>query len=302
VIVARGLSAPLSQLAAAARRIARGDLSQRVPVKGSEEVADLSQAFNDMAASLQQAETLRRNMVADIAHELRAPLSVMQGNLQAILDDVYPLTKEEIAGIYGQSLVLTRLVNDLRELAQAEAGQLRLNIRPVPLGALISNVVDVFQEAAREREIQLAANLPPAEDLPPVSGDADRIRQVLQNLLTNALQYTPPGGQVCLAVNHDAVERLFHPSSAAAKTPFVRVSVSDTGPGIPAQDLPHVFDRFWRADKARSRDQGGSGLGLAIARQLVEAQGGQIGVESEGRPGRGSRFWFTLPVNTTAGR
>ncbi len=290
LVIARGLSAPLSRLADAARRVSQGDLNQQVPVKGSDEVAGLSRAFNDMAISLEQAETLRRNMVADIAHELRTPLSVIQGNLQAILDDVYPLSKEEIAEIYGQSLVLTRLVNDLRELAQAEAGQLSLDIQPTPLGPLITGAVDLFQETAREREISLQADIP--ENLSQVLGDADRVRQILQNLLTNALQHTPPGGQIYLIVEQLA------PLSPGT-SPFVRVSVTDTGPGIPAQDLPHVFDRFWRTDKSRSREHGGTGLGLAIARQLVEAQGGQIGVESDGLPGRGSRFWFTLPGQTT---
>lgn len=290
LVIARGLSAPLSRLADAARRVSQGDLNQQVPVKGSDEVADLSRAFNDMAMSLEQAETLRRNMVADIAHELRTPLSVIQGNLQAILDDVYPLSKEEIAEIFGQSLVLTRLVNDLRELAQAEAGQLSLDIQPTPLGPLITGAVDLFQETAREREISLQADVP--QELPQVLCDADRVRQILHNLLTNALQHTPPGGQVRLTV-----EQLI--PSPPDTSSFVRVSVTDTGPGIPVQDLPHIFDRFWRADKSRSREHGGTGLGLAIARQLVEAQGGQIGVESDGLSGRGSRFWFTLPGQAT---
>jgi two-component system OmpR family sensor kinase len=284
VIIARGLSAPLGRLATAARRISRGELDQRVPVKGSDEVADLAQAFNEMAANLQQAESLRRNLVADVAHELRTPLSVIQGNLRAILDDVYPLDKAEIAGIYDETLILSRLINDLRELAQAEAGQLGLNIQPTALPPLIEGAVDLFAELAREKEVNLKTRL--SDNLPSVLADPDRVRQVLHNLLTNALRHTPDGGEIGILAE----------PSADDLASSVRVSVTDTGPGIPAEDLPHVFDRFWRADRSRSREHGGSGLGLAIARQLVQAQGGQIGVESEGAPDQGSRFWFTLPT------
>ena len=277
LFIARGLSAPLSQLAAAAGRIAHGHFNQRVPVKGPEEVANLAVAFNDMAANLQQAETLRRNLVADVAHELRTPLSVIQGNLQAILDDVYPLDKAEIAAIYDETLILNRLISDLRELAQAEAGQLDLNLQPTDLSSLVTTAADLFGELAREKQVNLTLKLPP--DLPPVQADSDRVRQVLHNLLTNALRHTPEGGQIEI--------------EAQLSDHQARIIVADTGSGITAADLPHVFDRFWRADKSRSREHGGSGLGLAIARQLIEAHGGQIGVESGG-VGRGSRFWFTL--------
>ena len=310
--IARGLSAPLGRLAAAARRISQGDLSQRVPVKGSDEVADLARAFNEMAVGLQQAETLRRNLVADIAHELRTPLTVLQGNLQAVLDDVYPLEKAEIAAVYDETLILSRLINDLRELAQVEAGQLSLNLQPVALAPLVEAAASLFSELAREKGINLNVTLPP--DLPPVLADPDRVRQVLHNLLANALRHMLEGGEIGVGVDWQAgfgqgsrgagEQRSYMLSSGGQRSPvggrpptaFVQVTVTDTGPGISAEDLPHVFNRFWRADKSRSREQGGSGLGLAIARQLIEAQGGQIGVESEGVPGRGSRFWFTLPV------
>jgi two-component system OmpR family sensor kinase/two-component system sensor histidine kinase BaeS len=286
--IARGLSAPLGRLATAARRISRGDFSQRVPVSGSDEVADLARAFNEMTAGLQQAETLRRSLVADIAHELRTPLTVMQGNLQAILDDVYPLEKAEIAAVYDETLILSRLVNDLRELAQAEAGHLSLNLQPVELAPLIERAAGLFEELARDKGIKLAVTLP--GNLPPVQADPDRVRQVLHNLLSNALRHTPEGGAIGIIV-----DGLTRPPVSGLPS-LIRVTITDTGPGIPPADLPHVFNRFWRSDKARSREQGGSGLGLAIARQLVEAQGGHIGVESEGVVGRGSRFWFTLPV------
>lgn len=307
VAIARGLSAPLGRLATAVRQISRGELNQRVLEKGADEVADLAHAFNDMAANLQQAETLRRNLVADIAHELRTPLSVIQGNLQAILDDVYPLEKAEIAGIYDETLILHRLISDLRELAQAEAGQLSLNIQPTDLVSVIEGAVELFAELAREKEVDLEVNLP--ADLPTTLADPDRVRQVLHNLLTNALRHTPAGGKIGIVVEPTEPQLELggqhslrsQQTSGSTFTPpaFIRVSVTDTGPGIPPRDLPHVFDRFWRAARSRAREQGGSGLGLAIARQLVEAQGGQIGVESDGVPGQGSRFWFTLPTATS---
>lgn len=281
IAVAWGLSAPLRRLAAAARRISTGQLDQRVPEKGADEVANLARAFNEMAASLQQSETLRRNLVADVAHELRTPLTVIQGNLRAILDDVYPLDKSEIATIYDETLTLSRLVQDLRELTQAEAGQLGLNLRPTDVGALVRGTADLFGELTRQKQVELKAQLPAS--LPAVQADPERVRQILQNLLANALRHTPAGGQVTMTAHQP-------------DTSFIRVSVSDTGPGISPQDLPHVFDRFWRADKSRSREQGGSGLGLAIAKQLAQAHGGQIGAESTGRPGQGSCFWFTLPL------
>lgn len=277
--IARGLTAPLSRLGAATRRLSQGALDERVPVRGTQEVADLARAFNDMAAGLEQAETLRRQLVADIAHELRTPLSVIQGNLQAILDDVYPLEKSEIAAVYDETLMLGRLINDLRELAQAEAGRLSLDIGPTGVAPLVEGAVGLFEGLAREKGVDLALAVP--DDLPPVLADRDRVRQVLHNLLANGLRHTPAGGRITVQAER-AADRA------------VRIAVVDTGAGIAAEDLPHVFDRFWRAERSRAREHGGSGLGLAIARHLVEAQGGQMAVESE--LGRGSRFWFTLPA------
>ncbi|MFN8472733.1 MAG: ATP-binding protein [Anaerolineae bacterium] len=279
LLIARGLTAPLSRLAKAARRISQGEFSQRVPVEGALEIAEVAGAFNEMAADLERAERLRRNMVADIAHELRTPLSVIQGNLQAILDDVYPLDKSEIAAVYDETVMLNRLVSDLRELAQAEAGQLGLDIQPTDIAPLVEAEAGLFAEAAQRQGVRVDVAIAPR--LPQVRADAHRVRQVIHNLIANALRYTPEGGVITLAAE-DAVPG------------FVRLSVRDTGTGVAAEELPYVFERFWRADRSRARDQGGSGLGLAIARQLVEAQGGRIGVESA--PGQGSLFWFTLPV------
>jgi two-component system OmpR family sensor kinase/two-component system sensor histidine kinase BaeS len=282
VLIARNLSAPMGRLAGAARRIAQGHLNERVPVKGAEEITNLATAFNEMAEHLEQAEQLRRNLVADVAHELRTPLSVVQGNLRAILDDVYPLEKEEIASIYDETLVLNRLISDLRDLAQAEAGQLSLNLEQIDLHQLIAGVTDRFKELARQKDVRLVTQIPTR--LPPVEADEDRLRQVLHNYLSNAIRHTPEGSQITI--------------SGRAVAGQVRVSVNDTGPGISADELPYVFNRFWRADGSRSRDQGGSGLGLAIAQQLIKAHHGEVGVESE--PGQGSRFWFSLPQAQTA--
>jgi two-component system OmpR family sensor kinase/two-component system sensor histidine kinase BaeS len=275
--LAWGLAQPLKGLVTAAQRIAQGEFNQRVTVTGTAEMADLAHAFNEMTAYLQQAETLRQNLVADVAHELRTPLSVIQGNLQAILDDVYPLDKTEIAMIYEETITLNRLITDLRDLAQSEAGQLSLNVEPLDLRPLLQNNLDLFHELAQEKAIQLHLISP--SSLPQIMADPDRLRQILHNLLSNALRHTPHNGQITVQVE---------PLPQA-----VKISVWDTGAGIAANDLPHVFDRFWRADRSRAREQGGSGLGLAITRQLVKAHGGEIGVSSE--LGRGSCFWFTLP-------
>lgn len=281
--LSRFISKPLAQLTDAARAVAAGDMTQRVPQGGPQEVAELGAAFNQMIQALAHAETLRRNLVADVAHELRTPLTVIQGNLQAILDGVFPLEMQEVATIYDETRLLSRLVNDLRDLAQAEAGQLSLARVATDLPQLIQGTLAGFIPAATEREIDVAVHIP--ERLPPVDVDPDRIRQVLRNLLDNALRHTPRGGRI---------------SVTCTKGPpgFVTVAVSDTGTGIDPDDLPHVFDRFWRADRSRARDTGGAGLGLAICKHLVEAHGGTIRAEST--PGQGATFSFTLPVADTS--
>ena len=276
VVLARTLAAPLGQVSAAAGAVAAGDLSQRVPQRGTVETQALACSFNQMAVNLEHAEQLRRNLLADVAHELRTPLTVIQGNLQALLDGVYPLERAEIATIYDETRLLSRLVADLRELAQAEAGQLKLHLGPVDVAAVLAQTVDSFALLAQEQQVSLQLDTPSA--LPLAQADPDRLAQVLRNLLANALRHAGSGGHVQVAARPEAGR--------------VRISVADDGPGIPAADLPHVFDRFWRGDPARSRDSGGSGLGLAITRRLVEAQGGVIGVESQN--GRGTEFWFTL--------
>jgi signal transduction histidine kinase len=236
-----------------------------------------------MATDLEQAETLRRNLVADVAHELRTPLSVLQGNLRAILDDVYPLDKSEVARLYDQTRLLGRLVKDLHELAQAEAGQLQLNQQPIDLGKLIGDTVATFTPVAEAEDVILSIQIP--DDLPPVRADSARIAQVLHNLLANALRHTPAGETISLRAGFETGEHS-----------QVWLAVQDTGEGIPSEHLPHVFDRFYRADPARSRSAGGAGLGLAIVRAIVESHGGQVSAASDGKLGRGSTFTVRLPV------
>jgi len=283
----RRLNAPLQRLAAAARAVAAGDLDQQVEAGGSVEVAQVGQAFNEMTAALQEAETLRQNMVADVAHELRAPISVLQGNLWAIMNDAYPLEKAEISRLYDETRLLSRLVEDLRELALADAGQLHLNLCPTDVAQVIRHTVDNLYLAAEVQEVILSTRLP--DDPAPVQADPDRVAQVLRNLLVNALRHTPPGGSVAV--------------SASSKIETLEIAIADTGEGIAPEDISHVFERFWRADPARARSRagaeerlagGGTGLGLSVAQSLVRAHGGRIWVEST--PGEGTVFRFTLPL------
>lgn len=277
LVLARSIAAPLDAVTAAAQRIAKGERAQRVPERGSAELVTLAAAFNTMAANLEQAEQQRRRLLADVAHELRTPLSVLQGNLRAILDEVYPLEKREIATLYDETLLLSRLVADLHELAQAEAGQLPLTLQPTDLAGCIRRAAALFTETAHSQGILLQAALPTG--LPPVVADSARLQQVLHNLLANALRHTPARGVVVV-------------EASLRDDRMLEVAIADSGEGIDPGDLPHVFERFWRGDRARQR--GGTGLGLAIVRQLIVAQGGTVGVTS--LPGQGSRFWFTLPI------
>jgi signal transduction histidine kinase len=275
-LLSRRLTAPLQRLAAAARAVAGGDLDQRLQTEGSDEMVEVARAFNEMTTALGESERQRQNMVADVAHELRTPLTVVQGSLRAILDDVYDLDKAEISRLYDETRLLSRLVDDLRELALADAGQLRLSPRPTDLDRIIQDSIDNLALGAEAREVSLSALLP--DDLPAVQADPDRVSQVLRNLLVNALLYTPAGGSVTVY--------------ASTANGMIEVAVADTGVGIDPEDLPHIFERFWRADPARAR-MGSTGLGLSIAQSLIEAQGGRIWAESA--PGQGSTFRFTLP-------
>jgi signal transduction histidine kinase len=282
-LLSRQLVSPLQGLTDAAESMAAGDLGQRVPVRTRDEIGELAQAFNHMAADLQAADTQRRQMTADIAHELRNPLSVIRGNLEAMLDGLYSTDVEHLTPVHEETLVLQRLVEDLRLLSLAEAGQLSLTRSEIDVGLLLESIADAARAVAEDEGLTLRVEPPPEPLL--LEGDQARLRQVLGNLVGNALRYTPPGGEIVLEA---------HPHHDRA-----RLTVSDRGPGIPAKDLPHVFDRFYRgdtarhSDAARSRASGGSGLGLAIAQALVHAHHGTISVESE--PGQGARFIVDLP-------
>lgn len=281
----REIVAPVRQVTAAARAMSAGDLNQRVPVTSSDEIGELAGAFNHMADALAQQQQLRRNMIADVAHELRTPLSVMQGNLEAMLDGVLPLELPEIESLHEETLLLTRLVGDLRLLSVAEAGQLTLERKVVAPAELVQRTLEPLRRQAEAANVILALEVDP--HLPMVLVDEDRIAQVLSNLLQNALRHTGAGGQICVRA---------HATRGAGGSNAVAIEVADTGCGIAAGDLPYVFDRFYRGDKSRSRSTGGTGIGLALAKQLVEAHGGRISVASA--EGRGSTFAFTLPAAT----
>ncbi len=325
-VLSRRITSPLSRLTLAAGRVASGDFSQRVEVRSKDELASLATAFNTMAESLAKTEEQRRRLFSDIAHELKTPIAVIQGNLEAIADGVADPTLERIASLQEETGLLARLVTDLRDLSLAESGQLKLHSEPTDLGELVKGAVAGVQTQAEGRGVEVAATA--EEGLPPVLADPDRVGQVLRNLIANALRYTPRGGRIQLsAVSRqlsagdrgqgsgirwtgrrgdweskragDAAPstRFLTPDPrplAPGAQPSVLVSVADTGWGIPVEDLPHIFDRFYRVDKSRSRASGGTGLGLAVVKQLVEAHGGSVWAESE--PGKGTVFHFTLPT------
>ncbi|MBK8985944.1 MAG: HAMP domain-containing protein [Chloroflexi bacterium] len=278
VLLSRSLTAPLQALETGAKAIANQDLSYRVPVEGSQEIRSVARAFNQMVVQLDQAELLRRNLLADVAHELRNPLHVLRGNLQAILDDVYPLSKEEIARLLDQTRLLTTLVDDLHDLAQAEARQMPLHKQLTDMADLVKETAVAFKPVAAARHIRLTVELLGAT--PYLLVDANRMRQVVHNLLNNALRHTPENGQIWVTV--------------VTENETLCIRVRDSGAGIEAVHLPYVFDRFYRTDSARSRDQGGAGLGLAIVKAIVEAHGGVVTAVSPGI-GQGSTFEILLP-------
>jgi signal transduction histidine kinase len=288
--LSRRILKPVETLTAAARRMEKGDLSQRVEVQSDDEIGELARAFNAMADGLTRLEELRRNMVTDVAHDLRTPLSNIRGYLEALQDGVVDPKREVVDSLHEEAMLLTRLVDDLQELALAEAGQLKLERRPVTPADLVNRALEAVRAQTAAKGIALLADLP--EDLPLVDVDPQRIGQVLGNLLSNALTHTPSGGEVVVAARRcpETSRRVVE----GARGSEIEVSVRDTGEGISPEHLPYIFERFYRVDKSRSRATGGTGLGLAIAKQLVEAHGGRIGMESE--VGRGTQFTFTLPI------
>ena len=280
IFFSRSVTAPVQTMSHASQRIADGHYDERVPVRGSDELSQLASRFNRMAERLDQVETLRRRLIGDVSHELRTPLTAIQGSMEGLMDGVLPATNETFQQLHAEAERLNRLVDDLQELSRVEARAYTFNLQPVDLVSLVRTMVKRFAPQAASRHITLSVQIP--DDLPRPLADEDRLVQVLTNLTANGLQYTPEGGVVTIA--------------AQRKEGEVQVSVRDTGIGIPPEHLSHVFDRFYRVDKSRSRlAGGGSGIGLTIARALIEAHGGRIWAESEGE-GKGSVFTFTLPI------
>lgn len=271
---------PLAEVIAAARAVADGRLDTRVRVDGPDDLRDLSDSFNYMAAALERQEQERRDFLADVAHELRTPITILRGRLEGILDGVYPAEASQITPALEETYLLERLVDDLRLLSLAESRQLHFERAPLHLGTLVHRALDLFSAEAAEKGIRLRM-----EDRAPeaqVNVDAQRTGQVIANLLSNALRYAPQGGEIVILIEQ--------------RGPQVCLSVSDNGPGVPEEDLLRLFQRFWRGDKSRSRSSGGAGLGLAIARQLVEAQQGHI--EAVNLPQGGLQVMVSFPLAT----
>ena len=281
LLLSNTLLKPIHALTLAAVRMEQGDLSQRVAIKTQDEIGNLAHAFNTMAESVQRSEQLRRNMVSDVAHELRTPLTNIRGYLEALQDGIVEPDATVIASLYEEAELLNRLVKDLQDLTLAEAGQLQMHPVPIALEDIIVNAINGLALQTRANHPSLHMQIPP--DLPLVEADPQRVRQILRNLLSNALKHTPPEGEIRVSVQLTGQE--------------VEVGVQDTGEGIEAEQLPHLFKRFYRADPSRTRATGGTGLGLAIVEQLVHAHSGRVTVKS--KVGKGTHFTFTLPVTHT---
>lgn len=277
--VVRGTAVPVSELVEAAGRVEAGEVGTQVAERGPSEVRSLARAFNAMSSRLEETDASRRRLLADVSHELRTPLTVMQGTLEGILDGVYPADAEHLTPILEETRVLARLIDDLRTLSLSEAGVLRLHREPTDLGALVADVAAGQRAAADEAGVELTVTSPPA--LGTLEMDPARVRQVVGNLVANAVRFTPRGGRVSVEAGRQ--------SDGGAW-----VEVRDTGVGIPAESVEHVFERFHR-----SPGSPGSGLGLSIARNLVEAHGGRITLESE--VGGGTEVRFTLPAEFVEG-
>jgi len=279
LFVTRRIVAPVVAMRRASTRIADGRYAERVPVTSKDELGELAVQFNRMAETLERIEQMRRDLIADVAHELRTPLASITGYIEAMLDSVIAPEPEALLRLHREAKRLQRLVADLQELSRVEAGQVPLHPHRVEVREVVEAAAARLRPQFDEKGIDLRIDA--ATGLPPILADPDRIAQVLTNLLGNALQYTPRGGRV---------EVRLRPLNGA-----VGIAVSDTGLGIPPEHLPHVFDRFYRVDRSRARASGGSGIGLTIVRHLVEAHGGSVRAESAG-PGKGSTFTVTLPT------
>jgi two-component system sensor histidine kinase BaeS len=276
------LTRPLKKLITAIERVAQGDLNVKVPVDTKDEYGKVAQRFNDMTFRLREAEEARKRLVADVTHELRTPLSMMQLKLENYQQAGHPIKPEMLLRVHDEVIRMSLLVDDLYVLSLAEAGKLSLHRKPLDLTVHLEQIVDNVQYEAEENELDIC--LYTISRPITVMADARRITQVFFNLLTNAIRYTPRGGKITIEIEDDVGD---------LNTSFARVSVIDTGIGIPAEALPHLFDRFFRVDEARSRHTGGTGLGLSIAHHFVKAHGGFIRVGS--KPNEGAEFSVYLP-------
>ena len=282
----RRMSVPLDELLEASSRVADGDFTVRVGERGPFEVRALLREFNSMAEKLELNDKQRRNMLADISHELRSPITIMQGNLEGMIDGVYSADTERLKSLYDETQILSRLVDDLRTLALAESGSLQLKREPTNLGLLIREVVSGFESQANEKKIKFEFQM---EDVEALEIDPLRIREVLSNVVANAIRYTPSGGEIKVGVTESTVPEKSDALSLSKRS--VTAFIQDSGEGIQSDDLSRIFDRFYK-----SSDSGGMGLGLSIAKYLIEAHGGKIWAESEA--GRGTRVSFSLPLST----
>jgi signal transduction histidine kinase len=279
IFFSRRVIAPLRAVMAATQHISDGHYDERVQVDGTDEISQLASHFNQMAEKLEQVESMRRRLIGDVAHELRTPLTVIKGSMEGLMDGVLPATSETYSEIHRETDRLNHLVDDLQELSRVEARAYQLDIRSVDVSNLVATVIKRLGHQFDDKRVTLTSSLP--RDAMQVLADGDRAIQILTNLIGNALQYTPENGTVAVSIERDKNE--------------ASISVHDTGFGIPADQLTHIFDRFYRVDKSRSRAHGGSGIGLTIAKHLVESHGGKIWAESAGE-NKGSEFTFTLPL------
>lgn len=280
LFVSQRVVTPVQHMMRASRHIAEGHYHERVRVISNDELGQLAGSFNQMAASLEQTEAMRRELIGNVAHELRTPLSTIKGYMEGLMDGVLPPEPTTYQQVYREADRLQRLVSDLQELSRVESGTFELNRQSVNLAELINHTATRLRPQFEEKGIRLNLEIP--SDLPQIHGDEDRISQVLINLIGNALQYTPTGGTVTVAAE-------IHPQELS-------VTITDTGIGLAPEHLPHLFTRFYRVDKSRSRAGGGSGIGLTITKHLIEAHGGRLRAKSNG-VGRGSAFSFSLPYH-----
>ncbi len=280
--LARSITVPIRKLGQVAEQLEQGNLGQTVSIKTDDEVGRLAIVFNRMSEKLGTNAKLRRQLLANIAHELRTPLAVIQGNLEGMVDGVIEPSGEQLSSLHEEAVRLNRLIKDLRDLSLAEVRQLVLEKQPTDMNQLVARTVLMLKPMADEKQIRIDCHL--EDPLPKVTVDPDRMNQVLYNLLVNAIRYSPLQGAI--QVRTMTMEK--------RTAQWLKISISDAGPGISPEDLPYIFDHFYRGDKSRDRKSGGSGIGLAIVKQLVENHGGQVAVES--RLGEGCIFEVLLPV------